>query len=146
VEAGKSPILFSNGSVEDVSFCQEVYSNLAQKGYASKVELSATPLKPVDLVKNINRFHAVISHRLHANIIANSLLIPTVQLGWDAKVKSFAKMMGRESWCFEQLPTASVAFDAIESILQSGIDETHLNKLKKISFDNISEIVKRYEA
>jgi hypothetical protein len=61
-------------------------------------------------------------------------------------VKSFAKMMGRESWCFEQLPTASVAFDAIESILQSGIDETHLNKLKKISFDNISEIVKRYEA
>ncbi|MDZ5436679.1 polysaccharide pyruvyl transferase family protein [Pseudomonas fluorescens] len=146
VEAGKSPILFSNGSVEDVSFCQEVYSNLAQKGYASKVELSATPLKPVDLVKNINRFHAVISHRLHANIIANSLLIPTVQLGWDAKVKSFAKMMGRESSCFEQLPSASVAFDAIESILQTGIDESHLNKLKQISFDNISEIVKRYEA
>lgn len=146
VNADKKPVLFSNGSAEDVSFCEEVYTNLAQQGYASKVELSAAPLQPVDLVKNINRFHAVISHRLHANIIANSLLIPTVQLGWDAKVKSFAKIMGRESWCFEKLPTASVAFEAIESVLQIGIDNSHLNKLKQISFDNINEIVKRYIA
>ena len=146
VDAGKKPVLFSNGSVEDVSFCEEVYAQLAQQGYSSKIELSAAPLQPVDLVKNINRFHAVISHRLHANIIANSLLIPTVQLGWDAKVKSFAKIMGRESSCFEKLPTASIAFEAIEDVLKVGIDKAHLTKLKQISYDNINEIVKRYRA
>lgn len=88
--------LFSNGSYEDRVFLDEVWTELAQRQLPITCE--PTPERPEELAALIKNADVLVSHRLHANIIAYSYSIPSVGLGWDAKVKEFYSLCRRDAF------------------------------------------------
>lgn len=44
------------------------------------------------------------AHRLHANIVAYGLNIPSIGMNWDKKVESFFELTGRKRYLFDLSP------------------------------------------
>jgi polysaccharide pyruvyl transferase WcaK-like protein len=83
--------LFTNGSPED-----EAFKDLLATGLdADKTSNLPRPLTPAQLVANIGNCDCIIAHRLHANIVAYALDIPSVGLNWDSKVQAFFDLTNR---------------------------------------------------
>jgi polysaccharide pyruvyl transferase WcaK-like protein len=88
--------LFSNGSYEDRVFLDEVWAELEHKQLP--ITRDSTPTRPAELAALIKGADVLVSHRLHANIVAYSYGVPSVGLGWDAKVKEFFSLCRRDAF------------------------------------------------
>lgn len=88
--------IFNNGSIEDDEFMRLVASRL---GAGDDLKVLDRPKYPADLGRAIGMFDGIISHRLHANILAFSYGIPSISLKWDKKVASFAEIIDRSDSC-----------------------------------------------
>jgi len=97
IKTGYSVELFTNGSLEDYEFSIQIADEY-KKIFKKSVLVAERPLDPSQLVSTIARYKLIIAHRLHSNIIAYSLKIPTIGLGWDPKVGSFGKIINREDF------------------------------------------------
>ncbi len=94
-------------------------------------------------MQTISCFDAVISHRLHANIISYSLLIPSIALVCDSKVKAFADLTERSSFCVsEEMQQAKYVFDIGQSAMLEDIDLSTYAKLKSICSNEIEELMR----
>jgi len=82
--------LFTNGSPED-----EAFKDALAAGLDPEIVNLPRPGTPSQLVANIGRCDCIIAHRLHANIVAYALDIPSIGLNWDSKVQSFFELTGR---------------------------------------------------
>ncbi|MEM4989713.1 polysaccharide pyruvyl transferase family protein [Collimonas sp. H4R21] len=82
--------LFTNGSPED-----EAFKDALAAGLDPEIVNLPRPGVPSQLVANIGQCDCVIAHRLHANIVAYALDIPSIGLNWDSKVQSFFELTGR---------------------------------------------------
>jgi polysaccharide pyruvyl transferase WcaK-like protein len=91
-------VLFTNGQVEDYAFAQHIAAEIYSKKKMKQVYLLKRPLDPRILTSQIAQFRAIVAHRLHANIIAYSMGIPSVGLIWDKKVEEFGKMTERSNF------------------------------------------------
>src|SRR5690606_20331335 len=98
--------LFTNGAEEDERFLDRLCAlpNL-------EAVRTARPLTPDDLIALIRQFDTIVSHRLHAHIVAFSYAIPSVGLGWDSKVTSFFERAGRSRFLIA--PSAGAALDDV---------------------------------
>lgn len=86
--------LFTNGDRHDYKFAQEIINNLSKDNYINfKIE---HPVEPKKLVEVIAGFNSTISHRLHSQIIAFALGIPSIGLIWDSKVYDFSLSVGKK--------------------------------------------------
>ncbi|WP_434026037.1 polysaccharide pyruvyl transferase family protein [[Pseudomonas] boreopolis] len=141
VQRGHIPVLFTNGSSDDECFLSVLRTIIAEHGASDDVNYMERPLRPENLVGNIAEMDAVISHRLHANIISVSLNIPNVALVWDEKVKSFMQLAGREKWCLEQGCNASEVISALDNALEVGVDLDSVRKLKNMAMENARDLV-----
>lgn len=92
--------LFSNGAREDQAFAERVFFDrrLAPSRADGKLELAARSSTPLELLEVLQSNSVVLAHRLHACIAAYALAIPHVGLGWDQKVESFFRSVGRERY------------------------------------------------
>lgn len=90
--------VFTNGLKSDEDFAVEV---LQYAGYGDSVEVYKIDrmTEPQDLVNTISNFSALIACRLHANIIAHTLNIPSVAFIWNEKLKFWGEKIGLSS-CF----------------------------------------------
>ncbi len=77
--------LFTNGDTYDELFAREV---LEAVGHGEKLP---TPKDSVQLVQNISSFQGIIAGRMHSNIIAYSLGIPSVGMIWNQKLEFWGK-------------------------------------------------------
>ncbi|MDR6680339.1 polysaccharide pyruvyl transferase family protein [Pseudomonas oryzihabitans] len=112
-DAGYQVVLFTNGALEDEALKDEIHHNLALPG----VQCLERPLTPGTLVGNIATFDLLVAHRLHANIIALALGVPSIGLRWDAKVESFFRMSGRsEAFLDDLVPTVPATLARLEAI------------------------------
>ncbi|TLX69455.1 polysaccharide pyruvyl transferase family protein, partial [Pseudomonas nicosulfuronedens] len=101
------------------------------------------PLTPSDLKSHISEADIVIAHRLHANIIAYSLGIPSIGLNWDSKVKSFFTAVQRLDYYLDDLaPTAENIIELVEGALKLKPEFLHETLNKKID-EEISSHLKR---
>ena len=93
-------MLFTNGAEEDEQFLGRIVDDGDRKAYLRDGLLSIAPhpQTPEELVANLSRPSVVVAHRLHANIIAYSLGIPSVGLSWDQKVDSFFSETNRDAY------------------------------------------------
>jgi len=82
--------LFTNGSPED-----EAFKDGLAAGLDPEIVNLPRPGVPSQLVANIGQCDCIIAHRLHANIVAYALDIPSIGLNWDSKVQSFFELTGR---------------------------------------------------
>ncbi|HWW04760.1 polysaccharide pyruvyl transferase family protein [Collimonas sp.] len=92
VEMGYRVLLFTNGSGDDETFKETLATDLDPNTVLSLPR----PDLPAQLVANIANCDCIVAHRLHANIVAYALDIPSIGLSWDSKIKSFFKQTGRD--------------------------------------------------
>lgn len=134
--------LFTNGIDPDYEFGIELLDYLHRPG---EVYLGENIASPKELVTNIAGFKAVIAARLHANIIATSLGIPSVGLVWNDKMNLFADIIGcKERYISspEYLLNASYMVDLMESAIVDGYDFKKIEDMKRKTIATIKNIVK----
>lgn len=86
--AGYRWVLFTNGDTYDERFCKDV---LAYIGHGEKLP---APFDGADLVKMISGFRGVIGARMHSNIIAYTLGVPSVGFIWNQKLRFWGEKIG----------------------------------------------------
>ncbi len=146
VDNGWEVFIFTNGCCNDHSFAMSLFEG--------KRKRNITHLKratdPETLVHQISRCKAIVAHRLHANIIAYSLGVPSVGLIWDRKVKSFGELTGRSNFFIE--PDGMNIFTIkrkLDQAIEQGIDKKQLMDFKaKAEFDmkNFLTMSKKYDS
>lgn len=94
---GHRPVYFTNGSGEDEVFLAElrVFLRTRVPELHRVAAFAPQPRSPEALVACVRDMDALIAHRLHANILAYSLGIPHLGLGWDEKLASFFASVDR---------------------------------------------------
>ena len=121
IDAGLRVMLFTNGAEEDEHFLQSILDDGGARAHVRDGSLIITPRPrtPEELVANLSRPSVLVAHRLHANIIAYSLGIPSVGLTWDQKVDSFFGETGRMEYLIRD-----------NEVGPTGIGETALRALE----------------
>ncbi len=92
---------FTNGAPSDELMITEVLNHL---GITNQDEYRLpAPISGEVLTKNISRFKGVIAARMHANIIAHSLGIPSVGIVWNEKLRKWGMVIGEPECYVEPL-------------------------------------------
>lgn len=105
--------LFTNGAREDNDYLDELCKSNKPLGALDKY----LPRIPEELVELIAGCDLLIAHRMHANIIAFALGIPSLGFNWDDKVASFFRLTGREDYVFDDI-TEPRLFDVLGRVLK----------------------------
>lgn len=100
--------IFTNGDPNDYDYA----ISLCKMYGISNSKLCARPITPEDLVKLIASFCCILGSRLHSNIIAYSMCVPSVGVVWDKKVSRF----------FEKV-------SACERLVKFNLDKTVIKKI-----------------
>jgi len=123
---GARILYFTNGAAEDNRVLAEISSRPAAEGTSFLV-----PKRPDDLVELISACSCIAAHRLHANIVAYSLNIPSVGMNWDKKVESFFRLTGRTQYLFDLSPRADDLKASVLNLLnEKNPDRRRLEELK----------------
>lgn len=133
--------LFTNGMVRDYRLGQELLNRL---GLDQKVYLGENTANSRDLVEKISGFKAVIAARMHANIIATSLQVPSIGLVWNDKMNLFAEMIGctQRYMGIDRLLDASHIVTQMEAAIEEGYDNGRIDKMKIVTLSTIENILK----
>ncbi len=124
IRAGCHPIYFTNGNNHDESTLSEVkeYNAKNHPEIANLSEYAIQPRTPEELVTTIAQFHAIVAHRMHANIIAYSLRIPHVGLSWEKKIEDFFESVGRNQFLVKGGVDARATVGIVMDAMKEGID------------------------
>lgn len=115
---------FTNGSPDD----EECLAEVAKRLPAGAPGMSVAPRAqtPVALIRRIAAYRALVSHRMHASIIAYSYRIPFLGLSWDPKLEGVFDMMGRRRHLSEgDLSDPGKTVRNFLASLQEPIDAAH---------------------
>lgn len=134
--------LFTNGSKEDFEFSNQI-ANEYKSRFNTSIRIAERPLTPFDLVNTVSKYKLIVAHRLHSNIIAYSLKIPSIGLGWDPKVESFGSIINRERFF---LKAKDVCSDKIIKLLEDSetykFDQDHYDNLKRSKIKYMQHLVR----
>lgn len=100
--------IFTNGDTYDELFAKEVLEYI---GHGEKL---SAPRDGVQLVQNISTFRGAIAGRMHSNIVAYSLGIPSVGFIWNQKLAFWGQKIGYpERFLSTEEMTAKKAVDTL---------------------------------
>jgi len=135
-------MFFTNGSTEDYNFAKKMVSNLDLPSNQKSMLLLDRPKTPKELVADISKFQVVVAYRLHANIIAFSLKIPSVGLIWDEKVRQFGKESGRSNFYLEgNSVTPKTVENKIFEAVRCGVNEQKLEAMKASAMESVKKVI-----
>ena len=104
--------LFTNGLNSDEEFAMKV---LQFTGHGEKLPQT---MNSRELVRDIASFDGVIAQRMHSNIIAYSLGIPSVGIVWNEKMRFWGERIGyKERYIMPDELSAERVFDAFEKAM-----------------------------
>jgi len=112
---GLRVLYFTNGASEDNRVLEEIASTAGDAKPAFLV-----PRYPDELVSLISACSCIVAHRLHANIVAYGLNIPSIGMNWDKKVASFFELTGRTHYLFDLSPRAEKLGASVLDLLNDG--------------------------
>lgn len=120
----KRPVYFTNGSGEDEAALEALADHVAlhYPDLARQARFEQRPATPDALVAIIAGLDALIAHRLHASIVAYALKIPHVGLGWDEKLASFFRSVGRDRYLLGAGGSGGDAARLAVEAMRDGID------------------------
>lgn len=132
--------LFTNGLRQDEEFLTDLLVRLGREDERDKVALKA-PETSEELVRNISSFSALIATRMHANIIAFALSIPTVAFVWNDKLRFFGESIGCSHRYLEyhEITNATFVVRTLEQAIAEGYKEGVLQREKESAYGSISE-------
>ncbi|MBE2190894.1 MAG: polysaccharide pyruvyl transferase family protein [Alphaproteobacteria bacterium] len=124
---GHQIVYFTNGATEDEVVKDKVKARIQTNASKHNEAISFVDrlMTPTELAIQISKIDVLVAHRLHANIVAYSMKIPHVGLGWDAKMDSFFKSVDRYNFFLpsEGVTSQQIVEKTLETMVQ-GIDET----------------------
>ncbi len=132
--------LFTNGLKQDEDFLTDLLEYLGLSAQREKYSLPA-PETARELVKNISKFKSVIACRMHANIIAFSMDIPTVAFVWNEKLRFFGKSID----CSERYLEHDKIFDAefvVDTLIKAeneGYKDGIREREKKSAYESVKD-------
>lgn len=127
--------VFTNGASED---------NIVARALAQRLKIEdqlLIPNTPAELVKIIASTERVVAHRLHANIVAYSLGVPSIGLNWDKKVASFFAMTERNEMLLPMTADAQSIASAAISMERTPKNDARLSAMKQDVFDAIRGLI-----
>ena len=132
--------LFTNGMAQDDKFGNEILSRM---GLSERQHKKRNVKSAKQLVKRISGYRGVIAARLHANILAASLRIPSVGLVWNDKMNLFAEAIGAKERFIgeEQLLDAPYIVDQLELALKDGYREHEIAAMKEAAVQSVRNIL-----
>jgi len=137
IDAGCRVMLFTNGADEDDRFLQRILDDGGCKANLRDGSLTVTPRArtPQDLVNIISQPGVIVAHRLHANIIAYALGIPSIGLGWDRKVDHFFNETNRQEYILQGAQVSpshigEMTLRALEAGLNPAEQRKHIRKTR----------------
>jgi polysaccharide pyruvyl transferase WcaK-like protein len=111
---------FTTGAVEDGVFAQRLAQDFTRCTGGGTI---AQPASAQEMVTLIHACRAVVSHRLHAIIVAHVGGIPALALAWDGKMAGQMAMMGHADRLVDPAGLEPLqAADLVERIMAQGID------------------------
>lgn len=132
--------LFTNGLFGEYRFGLRILKMLRK---SVRRHLGFHILSARSLVKKISGYRAIIAARMHANIIATSLDIPSVGLVWNDKMNLFAQMFGCEARYIsvERMKDTSYIADVMELAIKEGYDRESMDAMKAATMETYCNIV-----
>ena len=128
--------LFTNGLDSDECFADDVLEYI---GHGEKL---AQPNNAATLVKNISYFTGMIATRMHSNIVAFSLGIPSIGLVWNDKLKMWGENIGCPERFLESKDiSAENAVSALELAMKQGSRKLGFFK-KRSSYRELKKFLK----
>lgn len=107
--------IFTNGFDSDERFAKEVL------GYIGHGEKVPQPCDDVEFVNTVNSFGGIVAVRMHANITAYSLGVPSVGLVWNDKLRMWGEKIGMpERFITADRLTPKNTFIALDTALKHG--------------------------
>ncbi len=96
-----------------------------------------------NLIKTISSYKGVIAARMHANIIATSMGIPSVGLVWNDKMNMYAEQLGVEDRYiqYDKLKDTASIVDIMEKAIDEGYDAQKIEQWKDITMNSIRNII-----
>lgn len=113
--------LFVNGAKSDYEFALELLTYLGKREEQQKY-LAPRPAEGRELVEIIASFQGIVACRMHANIIAYSLGIPSVGLVWNNKLNFWGERIGYpERFLSPACFTGKRIADCLQKSMQEGV-------------------------
>ena len=132
--------MFTNGMEADHEFGLKLLAKLKRD---PKIHMKH-PTSKKSLVNTISGFEGVIASRMHANIIAASLDIPTIGLVWNEKLNYFGKLLNSvDNFInYPHLIDGKLIVDKLENALVSGYDLGSVGDVRARTLETFKQIVK----
>lgn len=133
--------LFSNGGISDYELGLKILERI---GADITVEnIAKRPENAKELVNLINNYKALIAARLHANIIATALEIPTIGLIWNDKLKFYGELLdiGDRFLYPDQFKNAKFVADKLEDAINNGYNIKKIDDLKNSTITALNDFI-----
>lgn len=132
--------LFTNGLKQDEEFLADLIAYMGKDSEREEIALpSAENAK--QLVEYIAGFSSLIACRMHANIIAFSLGVPSVAFIWNEKLRFFGKSIGCSERYLEynQLKDTKLILDTLKKAQAEGYEEGILKREKASAYKSVRD-------
>jgi polysaccharide pyruvyl transferase WcaK-like protein len=136
VDQGHRVELFSNGARRDRIFLRSLAGLIAGSSLGQMASLLPAAANGRELTAQIAKMRAVIGFRLHANVLAFALGVPSVPLVWDEKVRHFAAAAGIPAIELTDLDPRTIALH-LSRTLENEPDDSALQRLKSTVRDDV---------
>lgn len=139
-------VFFTNGQLDDYTFAQSIVAEMSCSKAMKPPILLERACEPRVLTAQVAQCQAIVAHRLHANIIAYSLGVPSVGLIWDNKVEEFGKITGRSHFYLEpSRMNPYLVNERLQEAINVGVDGSHLAELKAFVCGDVKTMLKSME-
>jgi len=141
---GYDVVCFTNGAAED----EGLKDMLETRGSLRRDRIAFAPRSksPEDLARLIAHNDAIVSHRLHAAILAYSYGVPAIGLLWDEKLASFFQSIGHPERAkeFDDATTARIEH-IVGKAIADGLDQDRHARIIGEAETGIDELVAALE-
>lgn len=138
---GKRWQFFSNGDPADIVFARQVIASMPELQGREAELILPWDRQPEELVAHIAGYKSLVAYRLHSNIIACSLDIPSVALVWDDKLPRFFEKIGHPERCFSVDAKAEDVLRALERAEQEGYDRSLIEQQAAASARQLTDAI-----
>lgn len=132
--------LFTNGLRQDEEFLTDLLVYMGKEELREEISLPSAE-NARELVQYIAGFSSIIACRMHANIIAFSLGVPSVAFVWNDKLRFFGESIGCKERYLEytQLKDTKLVLDTLKKAQLEGYGEGVLKREKASAYKSVRE-------
>lgn len=132
--------LFTNGLRQDEEFLSDLIAYMGKEDVREEISLPSAE-NARKLVEYIAGFSAIIACRMHANIIAFSLGVPSVAFVWNDKLRFFGDSIGCKERFLEynQLKDTRLVLETLRKARLEGYGEGVLKREKASAYKSVRD-------